>query len=269
MPQAKINGVELFWQEVGGGEDVLLLLHGFPLDHTMWRPQIDFFAALGWRVIAPDQRGYGQSRHNPAEDTTMALLAQDAAALLDHLGVARAVVMGLSMGGYVSFAFYSQFPAKVRALILANTKAEPDAPLARENRYKLREAVRSQGSAAARDVMLPMMFSPELHQAGGAMLDELEAVMLRTQPTAIISTLPGLAERPDSVPHLAGIEVPVLVIHGEKDQLMPVANARLMAQAAPQARFVGVPDAGHMANIENSEFFNRAVAEFLAEVKSR
>lgn len=267
MPEAKINGVELFWIEAGKGENVLLLLHGFPLDHTMWQPQIDYFSERGWKVIALDLRGYGQSRHNPEEVSTMDLKAQDAAALLDHLGIAKAVVMGLSMGGYVSFAFYRQFPEKVRALILADTKAEPDAPQARENRYKLREAVRQQGSQAARDVMLPVMFSPELHRQGGAMLESLEAIMLRTNPTAIISTLPGLAERPDRVPELPGITVPVLVIHGEKDQLMPVGNAQLTAQAIPGAHFVGVPEAGHMANIENAEFFNRAIEDFLKDLK--
>ncbi|MBN9392530.1 MAG: alpha/beta hydrolase [Chloroflexi bacterium] len=267
MPKAKINGVELFWEEAGSGDDVLLMLHGFPLDHTMWLDQMAHFSKLGWRVIAPDQRGYGQSSHDPTEDNTMDLLAQDAAALLDYLGVKKAVVMGLSMGGYVTFAFYRQFPEKVRALILANTKAEPDAPVARENRYKLREVVRQQGSTAARDVMLPAMFSPELHQSGGTLLDNLEAIMVRTRPTAIISTLPGLAERRDVVPDLPGIGVPTLVIHGELDQLMPVENARRMAQANPQARFVGVPGAGHMSNLENSAFFNRAVEEFLAGLK--
>lgn len=267
MPQAKINEIELFWVEAGSGEDVLLLLHGFPLDQTMWRDQIEAFSRLGWRVIAPDHRGYGQSTLNPAEVNSMDLLASDAAALLDHLGIAKAVVMGLSMGGYVSFAFYRRFPEKTRALILADTKAEPDSPLARENRYKLREAIHQQGSSAAREAMLPTMFSPELHRQGGTMLDDLGEIMLRTRPETIMATLPGLAERPDVMPDLASIKVPVLVIHGEKDQLMPVENARLMADAIPQAQFVAVPGAGHMANIENSRFFNQAVAGFLKELQ--
>jgi 3-oxoadipate enol-lactonase len=266
MPKAKINNIELFWVEAGSGDNVLLLLHGFPLDHTMWLNQVEYFAGRGWRVIAPDHRGYGQSTHNPQEVTTVDLMAQDAAGLLDHLGIARAVIVGLSMGGYVTFAFNRQFPEKVRALVLADTKAEPDPPQARENRYKLRETIRQQGSTAARDGMLPVMFSPELHKQGSPMIDDLGAIMLRTKPEAIMATLPGLAERPDVVPELPGIKAPYLVIHGEKDQLMPVANARLMAEANARAKFVEVPGAGHMANIEDAGFFNRAVEDFLKGV---
>jgi 3-oxoadipate enol-lactonase len=267
MPKAKINDIELFWVEAGSGDDVLLLLHGFPLDHTMWLNQIDYFSRRGWRVIAPDHRGYGQSTLNPDEINSMDLLAGDAATLLDYLGIPSAVVMGLSMGGYVSFAFYRLFPEKVRALVLADTKAEPDSAQGRENRYKLRETIGRQGSSAARDAMLPTMFSPELHRQGGALVDDLGAVMLRTRPETIMATLPGLAERPDVGPDLAAFKVPALVIHGELDQLMPVENARLTAKSIPQGQFVAVPQAGHMANLENPVFFNQAVEKFLKGLK--
>lgn len=264
MQKAKINDVELFWVEAGSGNNILLLLHGFPLDHTMWLGQVQYFSQRGWRVIAPDHRGYGQSSFNPAEHIHhVELMARDAAGLLEHLGIEKAVVMGLSMGGYVAFSLYQHYPQKVRALILADTKAEPDAPVARENRYKLREMVGQKGSQAARDVMLPVMFSPETHAKFSPLVSNLQTVMDGTRPETIIATLPGLAERPDRIPDLPHIAVPVLVIHGEKDQLMPVEFARQMAKAIPGGRFSEVPGAGHMANLENPDFFNRAVEDFL------
>lgn len=262
MPKAKINGIELFWREAGEG-DPLLLLHGFPLNHTMWESQVEFFSGQNWRVIAPDQRGYGQSSLNPDETTTMDLLAQDAAALLDYLNIEKAVVVGLSMGGYVSFALYRQFPQKVRALVLADTKAEPDPPAAREGRYQLREAVREKGSVAARDVMVPKYFAPAVYSANLALVAYWEKVVDGINPEAIMATLPGLAERPDSVPLLPQIKVPALVIHGEQDTMMPVEGARQMAQAIPGGQFVAVAGAGHMSNLENSEFFNQTVESFL------
>lgn len=265
MPTAKINGIELFWEEAGAGAP-LLLLHGFPLDHTMWQNQLEYFSARNWRVIAPDQRGYGQSSLNPDETTTMDLLAQDAATLLDHLQIEKAVVMGLSMGGYVSFTLYRQFPGKILALVLADTKAEPDPPAAREGRYALRKKVQEIGSVAAREAMVPVYFAPAVYTQNPDMVAGISRLVDGINPEAIAATLPGLAERPDSVPLLPKISVPTLVIHGEEDTLMPVSQARQMAQSIPGAHFVAVPNAGHMPNIENPEFFNRTVENFLKEL---
>ncbi len=260
------NGLEQFWLEQGSG-DPLLLLHGFPFSSDIWLDQLDYFSKAGWRVIAPDFRGFGQTTPVPSETNTVERLAEDTAALLDYLNIEKAVVMGLSMGGYVSFAFYRQFPERVRALILVDTKCEADNEEARQNRYKLREAVLREGSGAA-NATTPKLFAPETYKTKPEMVAQIAGLVERTDPATITATISGLAERPDSTPLLPQISVPTLVIHGKYDLLMPVENARGMAQKIPNWQFSSVPHAGHMANMENPEFFNRAVETFLKELKN-
>jgi len=259
------NGLEQFWLEQGSG-DPMLLLHGFPFSSAIWLGQVDYFSKLGWRVIAPDFRGFGQTTPILIETNTMSRLAEDTAALLDYLKIEQAVVMGLSMGGYVSFAFYRQFPQRVRALILVDTKSEADTPEARENRNKLREAVLQGGSSAVANDQIPKLFAPESYKSKPDVVAQLAGVIERTDPATILATMPGLAGRPDSTPMLPQISVPTLVIHGKDDMMMPVEKARQMARKIPSWQFSSVPHAGHMANLENPEFFNRAVETFLKEL---
>jgi pimeloyl-ACP methyl ester carboxylesterase len=265
--QAQLNGIEISWIESGQGKP-LLMLHGFPFDNSTWQEQQTYFSTNGWRTIAPDLRGFGKSTINADEINTMELLAADVIALMDYLQLEQAVIMGLSMGGYISFSLYRQYPERVKGLILADTKAEGDSSEARENRYKLREQVKIKGSSAATEGMLPKLFSLESYREKPDTVAALGGVIERTSPATIIATLPGLAERQDSTPLLPQIKIPALVIHGKDDQMMPVENARQMAQALPDWQFSSVPHAGHMSNMENPEFFNRAVESFLRELKS-
>jgi 3-oxoadipate enol-lactonase len=258
---ANLNGVDLVWAEKGNGAP-LLLLHGFPLNRSMWEPQINFFADY-YRVIAPDLRGFGKTALAQNNVNTMELFAEDIAALLDYCGVEKAHVMGLSMGGYISFALYRQFPQKVKSLILADTKAEGDTPEVRKGRYELAEKVKIEGSKAATDGMLPKMFAPANNARMPQVVAIVEAMINHTNPNTIIATLPGLAERLDSTETLRQIQVPTLVIHGIEDVLMPVAKAEAMTAHIPNAQFVVVPEAGHLSNLENPAFFNQQVLDFL------
>ncbi|NWJ44423.1 MAG: alpha/beta hydrolase [Chloroflexi bacterium] len=264
--KAQINGVEMFWVEAGMGEP-LLLLHGFPFDHTMWLSQLDYFSKAGWRVLAPDLRGFGKSGIAPGDVNTMEALAVDVAALLDHLKIEKATMLGFSMGGYITFAFYRLYPQRIRAMILADTKADPDTSEGRNLRYKTLEAVRQKGSGAIAESMIPGLFAPETYRDKPDLVAQLSGIIERIHPETIIATLPGLAERPDSTPLLSQIKVPALIIHGVDDKLMPLDKAKAMAQAIPDWQFSAVPHAGHMANLENPEFFNRALVTFLKELK--
>jgi pimeloyl-ACP methyl ester carboxylesterase len=259
--RARVNGIDMAWTEKGSGE-TLLLIHGFPLNRTMWEPQVAFFAE-NYRVIAPDLRGFGATESTAEKINTMELLAEDLAALLDYCGVEQAAVAGLSMGGYVSFALCRQYPQRLKALILADTKSEGDSMEAKGGRYALLAQVRVKGSHAATDGMLPKLFAPANYEAMPETVALVQTMIDTTNPETIIATLPGLAERPDSTPTLAQIQVPTLVIHGEADALMPVAKAEEMAAQIPNGRFVAVPHAGHMANLENVSFFNETMAKFL------
>ncbi len=267
MKQATVNGFQMAYRDEGGGPPVLLV-HGFPLTSTMWNPQIEELRR-SYRMIAPDLRGFGESAAGAPTDRYLSMeqYADDLAALLTALGVEKAVVMGLSMGGYISFAFYRKYPERVRALILCDTRSEPDSAEGRENRFKLIENVRREGARAAADTMVPNLFAPDTYKARPDLVAQLAGLIERNHPPGIIAAAGALADRPDSTPTLAHIKVPTLVINGKDDQLMPTDGARKMAQAIPDWQFSVVPHAGHMSNLENPEFFNQAVESFLKGLK--
>ena len=170
----KINSVRLACSDRGKGHDTtLLLVHGFPLDHRLWSAQLGGIPPVA-RVIAPDLRGHGKSQ--VSGPYTMEQHADDLAALLDRLQVRRAVVAGLSMGGYVAFAFWRRHPERVQGLILADTRAEPDSAVARANRDAAILKVQQAGAAAYADEMLPRLLAPgnlaDPHLAGAARQDD-------------------------------------------------------------------------------------------------
>ena len=213
------------------------------------------------RVISPDLRGHGRSQVVPGP-FTMEQHADDLAALLDHLKVRQTVVAGLSMGGYVAFAFWRRYPERVRGLILADTRAEPDGAAAQAGRDAAMVTVQQTGAAAYADEMLPRLLAP-------ASLADVKIVgaarkMMAEQPVeGIVGALGGLRDRADSRPTLPTITVPTLVIAGEADAITPPADAQAMAAAIPGARFVVIPKAGHLSPLENPRAFNAAVRAFL------
>ena len=258
---AQVNGLRLAYGDRGKEhEKVLLLVHGFPLDRRLWGAQAGAFANMT-RVITPDLRGHGKSQVVPGP-FTMDQHADDLAALLDHLKIRRAVVAGLSMGGYVAFAFWRRYPAQVQGLILADTRAEPDSVAARAGRDAAMDRVRQTGAAVYASEMLPRLLAP------ASLADEKIAgaawKMMAEQPeSGIIGALGGLRDRADSCPTLLTISVPTLVVAGEADAITPPADAHILAAAITDARLAVIPKAGHLTPLENPRAFNAAVRMFL------
>ncbi len=258
------NGVRLACYQRGQGRDpVLLLIHGFPLDHRLWQAQLSGLAAQAW-VIAPDLRGFGRSELGTAP-LTMEQHADDMAALLDQLGVAQAVVAGLSMGGYIAFGFWRRHQARVRGLVLADTRAEPDSAVARAGRDAAAQRVQEVGAAAFAEEMLPRLLAPA--NLSALRIAAAAQAMMAAQPVpGILAALAGLRDREDSRPTLPTINVPTLVVVGEEDSLTPPSDAAAMARAIPGARLVTIPGAGHLSPMENPRAFNAALRAFLCEV---
>jgi pimeloyl-ACP methyl ester carboxylesterase len=250
--------MELGFDEAGSG-DVLLLVHGFPLDRSMWGDQLAGLADIR-RVVAVDLRGRGKS---PAEGEgwTVDDYADDLAATIDGLGVSSVDVAGLSMGGYVVFAFLRRHGGKARSVILVDTKAGADTAEGKEGRTKTAALVREQGTAALVEGLFPKMFAPGVSPE---VTGRMKVVFESTPGAAAGNDAIAMRERPDSTPDLGGISIPALVIHGEEDQLMPIDGAKEMAAAIPGAKFVGIPAAGHMAPVENPKAVNEAMREFLS-----
>jgi 3-oxoadipate enol-lactonase len=260
---AQVNGLRLAYGDRGREhERVLLLVHGFPLDRRLWAAQAGAFGSIA-RVITPDLRGHGKSEIVPGP-FTMEQHADDLAALLEHLKVRRAVVVGLSMGGYVAFAFWRRYSAQVQGLILADTRAEPDSAAARAGRNAAKDRIKQTGAAAYAEEMLPRLLAPT--SLADAKIARAARKMMAEQPVeGIIGALGGLRDRADSRPTLSTITVSTLVIAGEADVITPPTDAQAMAAAIPGARLVVIPKAGHLSPLENPRAFNAAVRAFLRD----
>lgn len=261
-----VNGIRLHYVQAGQGVP-LLLVHGYPLDHALWQPQIDALAdAQVARVIAPDLRGFGQS-DAPEGVYTMDMHADDLRELLDTLQIRQAVLCGLSMGGYIALAFWRKYAARVRALILVDTRAGADTPAARQARLDMVEQVKQRGSIPAAEAMLPRLLAGSTHQSRPDLVESVRAMMLRQRPVGIVGAQLGMAQRPDSTPTLPTITVPTLAIFGAQDVITPAdAEGRSLADAIPGAKLVIIPNAGHLSNLEQPQAFNAAARDFLARV---
>lgn len=262
MPAIPIGDIRLNVVERGSGRP-LLLVHGFPLDHTMWTGQTTALADQ-WRVIAPDLRGFGASTVT-AGTVTMAQMADDLAGLLDALRITEPVILcGLSMGGYVAWQFALRHRSKLDRLILCDTRAAADSAEAASGRLKTAERVLAESVSVVAESMLPKLFAPATSQKQPQIVESTKQVMLRANPQGIAAALRGMAERPDVTGRLHDIDVPSLVICGEHDVIAPPAEMRQIAAALPKGRYVEIAGAGHMAPRERPAAVNTAIREFLA-----
>lgn len=251
--------------ETGKGR-ALVLIHAFPLCADQWLPQL-IKAPPGWRVVAPDLRGFRGSEFTRGaalpDAMTVDRYASDLLALMDHLEIREAVVGGLSMGGYVAFGMIRQAKARVAGLVLANTRASADTTEARANRDRMIELARHEGPDAIARAMLPKLIGattwreqPDLGEAVGRMIRA-------NSSEAIAAALGALRDRPDSTPLLETIDCPTLIIGGEEDALIPRTDTDAMHAAITGSRLVMLPRVGHLGNLEDARGFNSALAEFL------
>lgn len=241
-----------------------VFLHGFPLDHTMWRGQEPLTEHL--RLIVPDLRGFGGSGTALLE--SVEAVADDVPALLDALHVAGPVVIcGLSMGGYIAQHVAVRHPDRVAALVLVDTKLEADTPEARVARADLAAKVGRLGQAIVADAMVPRLLasSPEaVAQPGRAEVADLLRQSILAQPVAAIqAALSALGGRPDMTEAMAHVLAPTLLVCGAEDAITPPECLERAEQIMPCARLLIVPRAGHMTPLEVPDVFNRALLEFL------
>jgi len=233
--------------------DGLLLLHAFPLDARMWEPQLSAFSGV-LPVIAPHLPGFGGTE--PAgEVMTMGAAADRVLAELDRAGVDRAVVCGLSMGGYVAFELWRRARQRFAGLVLANTRAEPDTEEGAANRRALAERLRSEGNGFLVEKPPPLLSEGAPEELWGYVRR-----LIADQPAeAIAAASLGMAERPDSRPDLPGIDVPTLVITSTDDMLIPPEVSTPMAEAIPGADLLVIQGAGHLSNLEQADTFSGAL----------
>lgn len=245
------------WIEAGAGWPVILV-HGFPLDAEIWRPQL---AAVpqGWRYIAPDLRGFGAGP--PADGAaSMDGYAADLEAFMDALALESAVIGGLSMGGYATFALQRRAAARITALILADTRAQADTPAGRDARAQMRAMLAEKGTAGVAAQMLPKLFSAD---ASTEAIDAVRQMIESQRAEGVHAAIGAMMDRPDSTRDLDRIACATLVVVGEADAITPVADSEAMQRAIPRSTLTVIPGAGHLANVEQPEAFSRALEDFL------
>jgi 3-oxoadipate enol-lactonase len=246
----------------------VVLLHGFPFDAESWTDEVDTLAATA-RVVAPSMRGFGRTPPREMENLSVDVMADDVAAMLDALGVREpAVLVGLSMGGYVTLAFARKHPRRIRAVVLADTRAEPDSAEGRASRDRAIARVEGGDLAGFVTDLLPAILAPLTRAERPAVVERVRAMAMRAEPSSVIAMLRALRDRPDARPGLSSIEAPVQVIVGAEDALIPVAASQALADGIPAGRasLHVVPGAGHLSNLEAPEAFRAVLTAFLARV---
>ena len=258
-----VNGVSLALEVAGTGPAVLFI-HGYPLDRTLWRHQVE--QLRGYRRIAPDLRGMGRS-DAPDLGYSMGTYADDLGALLDALGIDEAVLCGISMGGYIALECVRRWRRRIRGLVLMDTRAEPDSAEARKARDASASAARERGTIAVAEAMLPKLFAAQTADAVGPAWSQVEAMVRGTPVAGIVGALSAMRDRPDSTPLLPSLgDLPVLVMSGEDDRIIPAAQARALAEGIPGARLQIVDGAGHLPPVERPAETTEILREFLGEV---
>ena len=245
----------------GRPRGVLVLIHAFPLNARMWEPQLAL-ADDGWTVIAPQLRGMDGGDGDPSA-SSIDDYAGDVIDLLDALHVEDAVIGGVSMGGYVTFALFRHAPRYFRGMVLADTRPQADTPEGVEARQRMIALVREKGAAAVANEMLPKLLADSTREQQPAVVERVRALVLANSAEAIAGALTAMMTRPDSTPLLERIHCPTLILVGDRDAVTPPAVSEEMHRLIRGSELAVIEGAGHLSNVEQPAAFNKALAPFL------
>jgi pimeloyl-ACP methyl ester carboxylesterase len=266
MKKVQVHGASLATLDQGSGPPILLV-HAFPLDHSMWDAQIAALASR-YRVIAPDLRGFGQSEVSEGT-VTMEQFADDMAGLLDGLGVTAPVVYcGLSMGGYIGWQFYRKYPSRVRAMILCDTRAIADTPEIRTTRKETIDSVLREGPEPVAQSMIPKLLTPSTLVSHPELAAGVHRVIVANDPRGIAAAARGMCERPDCTDLLPVIRCPCLIVVGKFDAISTLEEMWSIAAKIPGAKLVTIAGAAHLTPVEQPAYTTAAIESFLASLES-
>jgi pimeloyl-ACP methyl ester carboxylesterase len=256
---AVVNALEVGYDDIGAGTPVLFA-HAFPLNRTMWAPNVSALVER-CRCVSADFRGCGDSAVAPPY--TMDQYADDLAGLLDVLRIDKVVFVGCSMGGYVGFAFWRRHRDRVRAMVLADTRAGADNEEGRERRRQLIATAGAEGSIAVANAQIASLVGKTTRAKQPDIYDSVHRMMAQAPVDGIVGALQAMMHRPDSTETLATIDVPTLIVVGEEDVPTPVKESRMMHERIPGSGLEIIQSAGHLANLERPAAFNHVLSEFL------
>ncbi|MFD0053492.1 alpha/beta fold hydrolase [Streptomyces sp. NPDC127168] len=263
MSRMTVDDTALHYDDLGSPDGVpVVLIHGHPFNRTLWAPQARALVTAGHRVVTPDLRGYGESDVTPGK-VFLSDFADDIAALLDRLGIERAVVGGVSMGGQIAMEFCRRHTGRVRALVLSDTSAPAETDEGKAYRNHLADRLLAEGMAGYADEVIGKMLASYNVDALPDVAAHVLGMMRATDPRGAAAALRGRAERPDYRDTLATVAVPTLIVVGADDVYTPVSDAEAIARLVPHATLSVIDGAGHLPGAERPERFNTVLLDFL------
>lgn len=263
--QINANGITMSFDDFGKGETPIIFVHGFPFDKSSWAPQMAFMKKTN-RVIAYDIRGFGATTSGkPA--ASMRVYADDLVKFMDNMGISKAIVCGLSMGGYIVLNAVQRYPERFKALILSDTQSIADTEEARKKRYQTIEQIKTDGLAVFTEGVIKNVFCADSRMHRKEVIHSVKEVVLSTSPETIIAGLTALAERADMTSSLKDITIPTLIICGKEDAMTPPNQAEALHIAIKNSVLQIIENAGHLSNLEQSDAFNKHLAGFIATLK--
>jgi 3-oxoadipate enol-lactonase len=257
-----LNEIAINYSEHGMPQGLpVVFIHGFPFSHNMWEPQMSVISN-NIHAIAYDVRGHGASDVGDGQ-FTIELFVDDLIALLDYLLVKKAVLCGISMGGYIALRAFEKHPDRVRGLILCDTKSDPDTNVAKINRTVTMKAVKAAGVPAFAEDFVRSIFWEKTFERNPGVIAFTKQIICSNSPRGICGTLLALASRTDTTPTLSSINIPTCIIVGEYDKITPLSDAQTMHTMIAGSELHILPNAAHMSNLENTQEFNERLIAFL------
>ena len=256
-----VNGATISYEDTGGSGMPVIFIHGFPFSKSTWKPQIEFLKKQ-YRVIAYDIRGFGSSTLGD-EVTSIDLFATDLVQFMDVLKISKAVVCGLSMGGYILMNAVSRFPERFEAIILSDTQCIADSNEAREKRNQTIDQIEAKGLKEFAEAYVKNMFTVQTLENKKEVVEEVKQIILATSPQSITATLKALAHRRESCTLLKHVSVPALIICGKEDTVTPLSQSELLFNTLGDAQLHTIDNAAHLSNLEQPKIFNEHIHNFL------
>jgi 3-oxoadipate enol-lactonase len=263
--KATINNLQLEYEVEGPRSGLpVVCIHGFPFSKEMWKPQVEFLKK-DFYVVTYDVRGHAKSDVDDGQ-YSIEYFVDDLIGLLDHLKLSKVILVGLSMGGYIALRAIERHPERIRALVLCDTRSEPDNNEGKVRRAMQAKAVKTDGMMQFAENFLQAVFYKKTFETNPDAVATIRKMIESTTPLGVAGTLLALAARTDSTPMLFTITVPTLILVGQHDAITPPSASHAMKEKIPDAELHVIPDAAHMSNLENSEEFNAHLLKFLKKL---
>lgn len=259
-----VNNFHLSYDDVGEGDIPVIFLHGFPFDKTMWQTQLDFLKS-SQRLIACDIRGFGKSKD---EDSTLSInmFADDLIDFMDKLSISKAIICGLSMGGFIALKAMENKPDRFEALILCDTQCIADTAEIREKRFAIIDQITQEGPASFNEEFIKSVFCKESFDTKKELVKNLHNVVFANSQHIIAMGLVALAGRSETCSRLDEITIPTLIICGREDEVTPLEQSESMHTAIKDSTLHVIDNAGHVSNLEQPDEFNEHILDFLTIV---